>query len=357
MNNFPLAPKANVFRIAKFSFFIIFITFILVEVFLRFTGWLQTYSERIGNGYLCYYGQSFNTWFHHWPASRVNCFNQSEFKFCYPYNSLGFRDKEWLPKKKEGMKRLIVLGDSFTEGDGASPNHNFPFLLEKRLVDKEKMKWEVFNGGACGNDVFYCFRFYETKVLLTYDHDLVLVVINNSDIDDYYFRGGMERFYPDSSTHFKKAPWFEPLFHYSHLGRLLGRTMVNEYTLLNKSEQKELTTRAIHDMAQILNEFNRLALNHNKKFMVVIHPIPWQVGLKKTNEEPIVQLEPLLNHLNVPCINLAKSSEAKFRNLPYEQFAWKINGHFNDYGYKLLSELIYEELVAKNPDTFVGHGE
>jgi hypothetical protein len=121
---------------------------VILEITLRVAGIYKTYSEKIGSGYYSYYGQKLPTWYHHWPKNKLNCFKQPEFNYCYQYNSLGLRDQEWQYRKAENKNRLIILGDSFTEGDGATNNNNFPSYFSKRL-NAYNNSWEVYNAGVC----------------------------------------------------------------------------------------------------------------------------------------------------------------------------------------------------------------
>lgn len=48
-------------------------------------------------------------------------------------------------------KKLVVLGDSITEGYGVSKTAAFPALVEKKLHDFGKKDWVVINAGISGS--------------------------------------------------------------------------------------------------------------------------------------------------------------------------------------------------------------
>jgi hypothetical protein len=48
-------------------------------------------------------------------------------------NSLGFRDEEHAIEKSPGVFRILLLGDSFTAGQGVSETEYYPFLLREQL--------------------------------------------------------------------------------------------------------------------------------------------------------------------------------------------------------------------------------
>jgi lysophospholipase L1-like esterase len=66
------------------------------------------------------------------------------------YNSLQFRDRE-PPPRRAGVRRVAVLGDSFTEGQGVKEEDAYPRVLE-RALNASGGGWEVLNFGRRGAD-------------------------------------------------------------------------------------------------------------------------------------------------------------------------------------------------------------
>jgi acyl-CoA thioesterase-1 len=62
------------------------------------------------------------------------------FTFILLFSSLSF-----------AQKKLIVLGDSITEGYGVSKEAAYPALLEKKLHDAGKKEWSIINAGVSGS--------------------------------------------------------------------------------------------------------------------------------------------------------------------------------------------------------------
>lgn len=52
---------------------------------------------------------------------------------------------------KPVTKRLVVLGDSLTEGYGVSKEAAYPSILEKKIHDGGKREWSVVNAGITGS--------------------------------------------------------------------------------------------------------------------------------------------------------------------------------------------------------------
>ena len=71
----------------------------------------------------------------------------------FPLNNFGHRDRDFHRAKPEGTFRILVAGDSFTEGAGVSRGQTFCRVLESELNAKLKTpgrKIEVYNLGHCG---------------------------------------------------------------------------------------------------------------------------------------------------------------------------------------------------------------
>lgn len=60
-------------------------------------------------------------------------FKTTEFRTEYVINSLGLRDREFSVNKPDSVVRILMLGDSFTEGNGVNSNQTFSKRLEKML--------------------------------------------------------------------------------------------------------------------------------------------------------------------------------------------------------------------------------
>ena len=67
------------------------------------------------------------------------------------YNATRYRGGE-IPPRRLGVRRVAVLGDSFTEGQGVREADTFPRVLEARLLAAEPGRWEVVNCGRRASD-------------------------------------------------------------------------------------------------------------------------------------------------------------------------------------------------------------
>ena len=106
----------------------------------------------------------------------------------YSINSFGLRDKEYPPQKDKNTFRILILGDSFTEGYGVEDDEVFAELLEKKLdASQKERKYEIINGGVASYSPLLEYLFL-VKRGLSLDPDMVILFYDFSDIcdDDEY---------------------------------------------------------------------------------------------------------------------------------------------------------------------------
>lgn len=88
-------------------------------------------------------------------------------------NSKGLRDREYAYEKPLGVKRILVLGDSYAWGYGVADADVFTEKLEAAL-EGEAVKWEVINTGVSGWSTDQQYLFLRDEGL-KYSPDVVLL--------------------------------------------------------------------------------------------------------------------------------------------------------------------------------------
>lgn len=107
-----------------------------------------------------------------------------DWKTTYKINSLGMRDYEYPIKKPENTFRILMMGDSFTEGQGVNTDQTFTKLLEKDLQDKIKgKKVEILNSGTLSYSPLLEYLYLKDRGLKI-EPDLVIINFDESDISD-----------------------------------------------------------------------------------------------------------------------------------------------------------------------------
>jgi hypothetical protein len=98
----------------------------------------------------------------------------------FRYNALRFRDAPLGPKPP-GVRRVMVLGDSFTEGQGVKEPDTYPRRLESLLNATGTGRWEVRNCARRATDFPDLYAAFEE--ILPFQPDVVVygMVLNDAD--------------------------------------------------------------------------------------------------------------------------------------------------------------------------------
>lgn len=101
----------------------------------------------------------------------------------YTINSRGLRGREFTIKPKEGVIRIICLGDSITFGLGVNHEDAYPQELENLLnTGMSPQKFEVINAGILGHSSLQGLRFLK-KEILNYHPGIITVCYGQNDFD------------------------------------------------------------------------------------------------------------------------------------------------------------------------------
>lgn len=324
---------------------------VLAEIALRIMGRYEVYSEKTKGEYAIGYGEERDSWYYTHTPNKIDTPRNSDFTYPLVTNSLGLREKE-VASKDTAKKRILVLGDSFAEGVGAPYDSTWPRIMEK-LLNQVGQPAEVIDAGIAGSDVFYEYVLYRDK-LKELKPDIVLVSINASDYTDYIYRGGMERFLPDSTVLNRPAPWFEPLFHYSHFFRG-GWNKINGYNVngmfVGVNEYPEMFNEANAKFVAVLEQFNALAKSNNAQLCVLIHNTPieiiYPIDVNLASIAYLSKLNTELNAKGVLSIDISPSIIAHYKNAKPESYSYLNDMHYTPAGYYYLAQQITDSLTTK----------
>ncbi|MBS1687039.1 MAG: hypothetical protein JSS76_20045 [Bacteroidetes bacterium] len=320
---------------------------LLLEVSLRIKGGCDTFGERTGiSGYRSVYaidGPTQRQWYfvHHQPVY----WKGKEFTHAWTPNNEGFNDRNFAVSKSK--RRIMVVGDSFVQSMGADQDSTLPKQIE-RIINRDQpdIPTEVWNCGSAGSDPVYEYRLYH-DLLLKYQPDMAVVVINGSDVNDVVVRGGFERFLPDSTVRYHAGPWFEPLYARSYIVRSFARNVLGyNWQLIPGAELPARTERANAILTATLDSFVALCKEKNIHLLFCFHPMRAEaLGYGS------YQMRPLLAHCyaqHLPYVDMVSDMTHKGYSDPQiEELFWPIDGHCKNKGYLYLAELISKAIEAQ----------
>lgn len=323
-----------------------------IEIYLTLAGQLKTYMEKVTGYYTSPYAPQDKSLYHAWPPGKEHYITKPEYSFWRPTNSFGLPDVQWPVAKKRGEKRILALGDSFTEGDGACYDSSYVSLLKRKLLAGGDTFY-VMNGGVCGSDPF--FNYVELKDhLLKYRPDIILQSLSTQDLlTDILLRGGMERFRKDGTLQFRPGPWWEPLYAVSYISRLYFRS--KGYTELLRPKHPSLAEVAQldADITALFKSYIDLCREENIDLVIVLRPDQLEIVQKKYDYDfaPILHSIQTNEHVRIydllPCyLDYIAGSHSN----PNEYF-WKTDGHHNGKGYEMMAQCIYDKLQPALKDS------
>ena len=98
----------------------------------------------------------------------------------FRYNAQRFRGPDF-PPRRAGVRRVVVLGDSFTEGQGVKEPDTTVAVLEGLLNAAGAGRWEVLNCGRRATDFPALFGVFEEALALAPDVFVYAMVLNDGD--------------------------------------------------------------------------------------------------------------------------------------------------------------------------------
>ena len=189
----------------------------------------------------------------------------------YHINSWGYRDLEHAWEKPPNTFRILLLGDSFTFGEGAQFEHAYPQLLVDRLASKriDDRDIEIINMAVPGHNTDNQFTRY-SSVQERLDPDLVILQWNTNDFSslkvavDHVNLIGVRyrRIYADSAEYEWSA-----LLHFAW------------YTLKTRRISRDLTEvaageirRGSKNFDRILSFYRKVTAVDGRDFVLLIFP-------------------------------------------------------------------------------------
>lgn len=321
------------------------ITLISCEMILRVVGFDKVGGREYMSPFRVYRD---NHYFLHKSNESVD-YSVAEFTFSHKTNEHGMIGAA-MSKEKTNKVRIIVIGDSFTEGVGAPPDSSYPVLLQNIFDSVMPNRVEVMNAGLCGSDPVYEYKFLKDSFSI-YKPDIVVLNILSGDIRDLRVRGCFERFKDKGEVKYKTPPPIEPLFINSVLFREVATKFFRyDYLMTPASYVRIEEEMAISCINSTLDSFKTYCDESNYKLLVVFNPVALEIEIDK------LELGNSLSYaekINLATLDLLEGFIKKkiTKSNVYEYF-WPLDFHNNSNVYKLYAECVYEKLVSDFPDFF-----
>lgn len=316
------------------------------EVALRALCAYCSWTERNKEDFVSPYAIREDSWYLVNRKNAVYNYGQPEFDYEVRTNSLGFRDIEHPVAKTSGEIRIMAIGDSFTEGQGALFEQTWVNVLGRSLNRRNgEVQYRMISAGVAGSDPVYGYRILVDK-LLVYQPDIVLLVVNGSDVFDVILRGGMERFLADGRTKGIEEPPLTWIYEKSHLVRFLLHE-VFDYTslIISKSERNQKAAVALNKIQDLVLKFDSMLRENGIEFVLVTIPGPkeimrdrydWLDGLVPFAEEHCVKVIDAKPHIREKLATGDKRLEELF---------WPLDYHFTPLGYAYFAEAVKDGLI------------
>jgi len=264
-------------------------------------------------------------------------------EFDYPRvaNSLGLPDYEWQKEKKEGSFRILCLGDSFTEGDGAPYDSSYVAIL-RTLLQARYPSVEVLNAGNCGSDPFFNFRNLQDR-LIAYQPDLVIQSFTTNDLDtDMMIRGGIERFREDGTLKFRYNHWWEPVFACSYVARIIITTLGGyNNNLVKRADIPQIREEDQLKMKDLFIHYQEYSKQQG--FDLLVLTFPFKSDLNQPDQGAITKNfiqffeKSRIHYIDLrSCYKETLEKEGK----KYTDMYWKYDGHHNPEGYEMMARCI-----------------
>ena len=291
-------------------------------------------------------------------------FKTSEWDISYKINALGLRDKERSLEKPANTFRLLMLGDSFTEGWGVDHDKILSALLENKLNQtSQSFRFEVINAGVSAYSPILEYLYMKNKGL-NFKPDLVIL---NFDPNDFADDQGFAQFakFDQSGTPLSVSPKLPEVYRYGQETSqklnenelVLGNLKPNPiYYFLAKHSfllRKVLFTQLIKPNVPT-TEATSIQWAQTGKNLLLIRDL-----LEKANIQFLVTIYPYQIHLQNPTLNtfsklaqFGKENNLKVLNLfgdfakdKPQSYYFKRDIHGNDKFHNTVAQSIYRYLV------------
>ena len=284
--------------------------------------------------------------------------NENGYYSIYQSDRYGFNnpDNEWNNKKI----KFFLIGDSFTHGacvnrpediasnlrllsnnsvlnlgyGGNGPLIEYATLKEYLIPNVEMVFWIYLEG----NDLYNLYNELKNKILIKYLNDLSFtqnLKFKQSEIDDVVKNIVKEEILNDNFQLNKDNQLKYKIIKFIRLNNI--KKFIEKRIVKNKENKFE--DKIFEEFKDILKLSKEFTIKNNSKLYFVYLP-EYQRYKSNYDDTNYNNIKDIINELEIPFIDIHKEIFIKEQN-PLELFPFKLNGHYNEKGYKKIAETIY----------------
>jgi lysophospholipase L1-like esterase len=282
-------------------------------------------------------------------------------------NADGFRDLDYPLEKKVTFFRIMVIGDSFTFGQGVNLEDTYSKQLERRLNDMGKTS-EVISCGVIGYGMWQYLETLERKVI-PYKPDLVILGLFIDDIPSSVSPHRDLQNWPGTNPFVKDA---SGLMSRSYLWNFLKNSItfvetkyryLRGHNYLKGIEKRKEATGPAHpestwypimygklpkdiysDFAETLHTFMRICETANIQVLVVLIPDAAQMHEPERQEVNLFVAQ-TCKDIGVPFVDVTKRFEKE--EDPRTLYLFPLDAHASPKGHRLIADSIFEQLQER----------
>ena len=283
-------------------------------------------------------------------------------------NNQGFKDSDFVIRKEENLIRIVMLGDSITEGVFVRLGATFSDVLEVLLNEKARAKgsdlrYEVMNFGVGGYNLEAEVETLKEKALL---HNPDIVILNfyrndgeplsglnmfNTNIDEKNRLFIFEKYYTKECRpvyFFINRILFKSKLYLYLLDRF---NIYKKYLFVGKKEAAEIADDEFRALRNNITLLEKLKKKLGFKLLVCLHPDL----LYADKREDLEKFIPFLKEFNLPyfyMFDYYKKGGISPDNLAVRQGD---EIHPNEFGHSLIAQAMLAELEKNNFISFENH--
>jgi lysophospholipase L1-like esterase len=257
----------------------------------------------------------------------------------YHLNNYGLRGPDIAPEKPEGVFRIIVLGDSFTFGEGVKWEDTFTYQLEQILRERVSPKIEVLNFGTSSWSTSDETTYLE-QVGVQFQPDLVL---NVYVLNDANYAGGLDM-WENFRAKYEATGWLKHSYLFSFAYATIAQQMIG------RAYSQEMVNSALQDQAawdasfHFLQKGDGIAKGVDAAYAVIIFPFLYQLDENYPFAVLHQKISDFTQSVNIPTLDLLPA----FSGQPYAAlWAHPSDQHPNEIGHRLAAEAIANFLIEK----------